>query len=61
MEAKGETANGPMLVEKRKQFEKTFNIPPDECLISDGWLHSFCKMYVIKPSKAMYGLNIAQV
>jgi hypothetical protein len=47
MEAKGETVSRPMLVEKRRRFEKSFNVPYDECLTSDGWVHSFCKTYVI--------------
>jgi hypothetical protein len=45
MEEKGETVNGPMLLEKRQRFEKSFSIPDEQCLQGDGWIASFCKMY----------------
>jgi hypothetical protein len=45
IEEKGESVNGPMLVEKRKRFEKSFNIPPEQYLQGDGWVPSFCKTY----------------
>ena len=48
MEEKDETVKGPMLKEKRQQFEDKFNIPEDDQLISDGWIAPFCKMYKLK-------------
>lgn len=45
MEEKGESVNGPMLVEKRQRFEKAFNVPPEQCLLGDGWVPSFCRAY----------------
>jgi len=47
MEEKRETIDGPMLREKRKQFEEEFNVPADERL-GDGWVPSFCKTYRLK-------------
>ena len=47
MEEKRETVNGPMLVEKRKRFEKEFNVPTEECLLGDGWVASFCRTCVL--------------
>jgi hypothetical protein len=44
----GETVSGPMLREKRKQFEDLLKVPDDERLIGDGWIPSFCKTYKIK-------------
>ena len=40
MEEKQETVNGRMLVEKRKHFEKKFNVPENERLNGE----SFCKV-----------------
>ena len=45
MEEKRETVNGPMLVAKRADFEKAFNVPVDERLPSEGWIASFCKAF----------------
>ncbi|KIK83360.1 hypothetical protein PAXRUDRAFT_14622 [Paxillus rubicundulus Ve08.2h10] len=47
MEAKGETATGPMLREKRRRFEGELQVPEKERLLSEGWLQSFCKTYKI--------------
>ena len=38
MEENGETANGPMLREKRSHFKKLFNVPEGECLNGDHGL-----------------------
>jgi len=43
MEEKQETVNGKMLVEKRKHFEKEFNVPENERLEGESWVQSFCK------------------
>lgn len=43
MEQKGETVNGPMLVEKRKRFEQEFKVPDNQCLNGTGWVAPFCK------------------
>jgi len=43
---KGETVTSPMLIAKHKKFEKQLNVPEEEWLKGDGWLLSFCKMYV---------------
>lgn len=40
--------SGPMLQEKRRQFEKLFNVPESEQLTGAGWVKSFCKAYKIK-------------
>jgi len=45
MEGEGQTVSGPMLREKRKQFEDEFEVPERERLFGDGWLHSFRKTY----------------
>lgn len=47
MEAKGESYTGPMLLEKRKRFEKEFDVPEDERLSGAGWVQSFCKTCVL--------------
>jgi hypothetical protein len=44
IEEKRETVNGKMLVEKRKHFEKEFNVPDDEWLEGGAWVQSFCRM-----------------
>lgn len=44
MEQKGETVNGPMLVEKRRRFEERLKVPEVEQLSGNGWVASFCKM-----------------
>jgi hypothetical protein len=51
MEVKKEVVTGPMLMEKRKWFEKSFDVPEKECLLGPGWVPSFCKTYV---SSAFY-------
>ena len=43
MEEKRETVNGKMLVEKRKHFEKGFDVPENERLEGESWVQSFCK------------------
>lgn len=43
MEQKGETVNGPMLVEKRQRFEEALKVPEVERLPGNGWVASFCK------------------
>jgi hypothetical protein len=43
MEEKRETVNGKMLVEKRKLFEKRFDVPEIERLEGESWVQSFCK------------------
>ena len=43
MEEKRETVNGKMLVEKRKRFEKEFNVPENEQLEGESWVQSFCR------------------
>ncbi|KAG6839709.1 hypothetical protein H0H87_000214 [Tephrocybe sp. NHM501043] len=48
MEAKGESVSGPMLREKRKRYEEEFEVPDNQCLLSDGWISSFCQTYKIK-------------
>ncbi|KAG6811566.1 hypothetical protein H0H87_010344, partial [Tephrocybe sp. NHM501043] len=48
MEAKGESVSGPMLREKRKRYKEEFEVPDDQCLLSDGWISSFCWTYKIK-------------
>ncbi|KAF8230573.1 hypothetical protein L208DRAFT_1281085, partial [Tricholoma matsutake] len=49
MEAKGEMmVNSPMLLEKRAQFEKAFDVPQEERLIGDGWVPTFCAAYKMK-------------
>lgn len=48
MEAKGEQVNGPMLKEKRHEFEELFNVPEEERLLGDGWLKSFCRAYKLR-------------
>jgi hypothetical protein len=47
MEARGEVVIGPMLVEKRKQFETELQVPKEERLTGEGWVTSFCKTYKI--------------
>ncbi|KIK77704.1 hypothetical protein PAXRUDRAFT_165989 [Paxillus rubicundulus Ve08.2h10] len=47
MEAKGETATGPMLWEKCRRFEEELQVPEKERLLGEGWLQSFCKTYKI--------------
>ena len=48
MEENGETVNGPMLKEKRRRFEKLFNVPEDQCLEGEGWIPPFCKAHKIR-------------
>ena len=43
MEEKQETVNGKMLVEKRKHFEKKFNVLENERLEGESWVQSFCR------------------
>jgi hypothetical protein len=45
MEEKRETVNGKMLVEKRKLFEKRFDVPEIERLEGESWVQSFCKTW----------------
>ncbi|KIK77587.1 hypothetical protein PAXRUDRAFT_166397 [Paxillus rubicundulus Ve08.2h10] len=47
MEAKGETATGPMLQEKCRRFEEELQVPEKERLLSERWLQAFCKTYKI--------------
>ncbi|KAF9219906.1 DDE-domain-containing protein [Gyrodon lividus] len=47
MEGKGEQVSGPMLKEKRNQFEELFNVPNEEQLSGEGWLAPFCHAYKI--------------
>ena len=49
-EGEGQTVSGPMLREKRKQFEVEFEVPERERLLGDGWIHSFCKTYRVHES-----------
>ena len=44
---KGEVASGPMLYEKKAEFEKALNIPEEECLTGKGWILPFCRAYKI--------------
>ena len=44
---KGEVASGPMLYEKRAEFEKALNIPEEERLTGKGWIPPFCRAYKI--------------
>ena len=41
MEQKHETVTGPMLVEKRAQYEDMLHVPENERLRSDGWVQKF--------------------
>ena len=60
MEDKWETVTGPMLQEKHKRFEEAFNVPEDECLNSDWWIPSFCKVWVSHVLEFI-GLNSPQI
>lgn len=43
MEEKREAVTGAMLAEKRRRFEKEFDVPEKECLSGESWVQSFCK------------------
>ena len=43
MKEKQETVNGKMLVEKRKHFEKKFNVLENEQFEGESWVQSFCR------------------
>ena len=42
---------GPLLQEKRSQFEKEFNVPPEEQLTGGSWVQKFCAAYKIRENK----------
>ena len=43
IEQRHETVTGPMLVEKRAQFEDKLNVPVNERLRSGGWVQKFLR------------------
>ncbi|KAF5350334.1 hypothetical protein D9758_012795 [Tetrapyrgos nigripes] len=45
---KCETVSGPMLQEKRAEFEEGLGVPQEERLSGRGWIGSFCKAYNIR-------------
>ncbi|KAF5363062.1 hypothetical protein D9758_012661 [Tetrapyrgos nigripes] len=45
---KCETVSGPMLQEKRAEFEEGLGVPQEERLSGQGWIGSFCKAYNIR-------------
>ncbi len=48
MESKQELVTRPMLHEKHKRFEELLQVPEEECLLGEGWVLPFCKVYNIK-------------